>query len=247
MCYQIHPSELPVESLKIANEAAGCVYYFWWRDRKRKGINPFGPGWWQTCPLQGDFSNAVGVTTKDCVWDVIMSRRMLLVWVKRGHCRNAGLDLAKATKPTDVSTTTVDLRDSAFRHLSILGLRSWIIYPRLHFHVSLWHLSLPLTMHVFNAASLVPLPAQLSPMEPNFVWSSLYSSSFVKVINEACVEVVHRRKHLFPVPNGQCGKSFVSELTRLFAAAAYGENSSRVHSIEGNDCGLCPCSPASPS
>ena len=55
----------------------------------------------RTCPLKGDFSNAVGVTTTDCVWDVTVSRTMLLAWV--GDCQNARQDLAESTMQIDLS------------------------------------------------------------------------------------------------------------------------------------------------
>ena len=78
--------------------------------------------------------------------------------------------------------------------------------------------------HVLNTTSPVPLTIPLSPTEPTFVWGSLDSSSFMKFINEAYVEVGHWRNNFFSVPYGQCEKSFVSELIRLFRA--YVESSS---------------------
>ena len=115
---------------------------------------------------------------------------------KRGHCWNARLDLAQATRPTDVSTTTVDLRDSTSCHFKPLG-------PSLLDRSPLSSPSRPATPssfatnHMLNAASTVPLLASLSPTKLNFVWGSLDLSSFVKVVNKAYVEVVHWRKNSF--------------------------------------------------
>ena len=73
---------------------------------------------------------------------------------------------------------------------------------------------------MLNATFPVLLRIPLRPTEQAFVWGSLDSSVFVKVINDAYVEVVHWRKNFFSIPHGQCGKSFVSELTRSFTAFA---------------------------
>ena len=40
----------------------------------------------------------------------------------------------------------------------------------------------------------------------------------MKAIDDASMQVFHRRPNLFTVPSGACGKQFVAELARLFDA-----------------------------
>ena len=53
-----------------------------------------------------------------------------------------------------------------------------------------------------------------------FSWGPLDSSTFVQLLNAAYDEVVHWKPNLFRVPYGKAGKSFVSELARLYKAFA---------------------------
>ena len=55
---------------------------------------------------------------------------------------------------------------------------------------------------------------------PNFTWNSGSGEIFCRKINTAYEEVVHWRRNLFQVPSGSAGKSFVSELARLYQAYA---------------------------
>lgn len=66
--------------------------------------------------------------------------------------------------------------------------------------------------------------AQPSRREPNtnFNWGTLSSQDFCKIINECYEEIVHWKRNLFLIPSGGAGKSFVTELARLFQAYADG-------------------------
>ena len=55
---------------------------------------------------------------------------------------------------------------------------------------------------------------------PNFTWNSGSGEIFCRKINTVYEEVVHWRRNLFQVPSGNAGKSFVSELARLYQAYA---------------------------
>ena len=48
------------------------------------------------------------------------------------------------------------------------------------------------------------------------------SESFIDSLHATYTEVVHWRPNYFRLPNGNAGKSFVSELARLFKAFATG-------------------------
>lgn len=54
------------------------------------------------------------------------------------------------------------------------------------------------------------------------MWGEVVSSSFCKSLKQVYEEVVHWRKNCFNVPLGKAGKSFVSELARLYDAFASG-------------------------
>ena len=56
--------------------------------------------------------------------------------------------------------------------------------------------------------------------DPVFTWGELDSTQFTDNLNAAFAEAVHWKMNLFKVPYGKAGKSFVSELARLFKAFA---------------------------
>ena len=64
-------------------------------------------------------------------------------------------------------------------------------------------------------------------MEPTFTWGPCVSVTFINSLNTYS-KVVHWRPNLFKVPFGKAGKSFVSELARLYKAFA---SSSAMESI----------------
>ena len=66
----------------------------------------------------------------------------------------------------------------------------------------------------------LPIPSPVS--EATFVWGKLDSSSACRLLSDIYSETVHWRKYYFTIPFGHCGKSFVSELARLFRAFAEG-------------------------
>ena len=55
-----------------------------------------------------------------------------------------------------------------------------------------------------------------------FTWGEYDSEHFTDTLNAAYAEAVHWKMNLFKVPYGKAGKSFVSELARLFKAFATG-------------------------
>ena len=57
---------------------------------------------------------------------------------------------------------------------------------------------------------------------PTFVWGSIDSASFTRVLDSAYNEAVHWKNNLFKIPQGNAGKSFTAELSRLFSAFATG-------------------------
>ncbi len=62
------------------------------------------------------------------------------------------------------------------------------------------------------------LPQFITPADPVFSWGEYDCSTFVNSLNAAFNEAVHWRTNLFKVPHGNAGKSFVTELVRLFNA-----------------------------
>ncbi len=69
-------------------------------------------------------------------------------------------------------------------------------------------------------SSLPRLPNFIPTEEPCFSWGSLDSESFIHSLAATYAEVVHWRRNCFKVPFGNAGKSFVTELARLFKAFA---------------------------
>ena len=69
---------------------------------------------------------------------------------------------------------------------------------------------------------------------PIFTWGELDSTSFTNSAND---EAVHWKMNLFRVPYGKAGKSFVSELARLFKSFAEG---SALESVALKACTLMP-------
>ena len=66
----------------------------------------------------------------------------------------------------------------------------------------------------------VELPTFSPVNESTFTWGSCDSATFTNSLNAAYDEAVHWRPNLFKVPYGKAGKSFVSELTRMYKAFA---------------------------
>lgn len=64
------------------------------------------------------------------------------------------------------------------------------------------------------------LPAFKTAAGGNFTWGDSEPASFCQSLQDAYAEVVHWRMNLFTVPLGISGKSFVSELARLYEAFA---------------------------
>ena len=64
------------------------------------------------------------------------------------------------------------------------------------------------------------LPGFVTTPRPVFVWGSCNSESFMNALHSAYTEVVHWRPNLFRLPQGNAGKSLVSELARLYGAFA---------------------------
>ena len=58
--------------------------------------------------------------------------------------------------------------------------------------------------------------------DPVFTWGEHDSEQFIDILNSAYVEAVHWKLNLFKVPYGKAGKSFISELARLFKAFGTG-------------------------
>ena len=67
---------------------------------------------------------------------------------------------------------------------------------------------------------LVVLPSFTSVAEPTFSWGQVDADSFSHSLDASYAEIVHWRKNCFKVPAGNSGKSFVSEVARLFRAFA---------------------------
>ena len=76
--------------------------------------------------------------------------------------------------------------------------------------------SIPTTGPVEN------LPSFTQAAKPVFSWGNCGSESFAQSLEDAYCEVVHWRPNYFKIPQGKSGKSFTSELARLFKAYATG-------------------------
>ena len=66
------------------------------------------------------------------------------------------------------------------------------------------------------------LPVFQPVSNPTFVWGSIDSASFTHMLDSAYNEAVHWKNNLFKIPQGNAGKSFTAELSRLFSAFATG-------------------------
>ena len=65
--------------------------------------------------------------------------------------------------------------------------------------------------------------SQFSPMaSPVFTWGACSSEYIIDALNTTYAEAVHWKMNYFKIPYGNVGKSFVSELSRLFNAFAGG-------------------------
>ena len=82
-------------------------------------------------------------------------------------------------------------------------------------------------------ASPFELPAFSPAMISTFIWGSHDSVAFMNSLSAVYSEVVHWRPNLFKVPFGKSGKSFVSELARMYKAFA---SSSGIDCHEGSSC-----------
>ena len=81
-------------------------------------------------------------------------------------------------------------------------------------------------LHYINqehpTTTLPPLPPFIRMAIPSFTWGSLSTQSFIDQMSRTYTEVVFRKNNVFTVPLGASGKSFVSELARLFQAYSDG-------------------------
>ena len=82
--------------------------------------------------------------------------------------------------------------------------------------------SAPPTPPVPPHPPLFDLPTFHPATDPTFVWGNHNSINFCNSLKDAYREVVHWRKNCFKVPLGNVGKSFVSELARLYNSFASG-------------------------
>ena len=74
---------------------------------------------------------------------------------------------------------------------------------------------------IFDGQSSIPdLPAFEPMSSPAFLWGEIDSATTISTITSAYREVMQWKKHLFPVPWGNVGSAFVSELSRLYRAYA---------------------------
>ena len=80
--------------------------------------------------------------------------------------------------------------------------------------------SLPPTTESPTTESSPELPNCMPIVDPTFTWGCHESTTFITSLNAAYNEVVHWRPNLFRVPYGKAGKSFVSELARLYNSFA---------------------------
>ena len=64
------------------------------------------------------------------------------------------------------------------------------------------------------------LPQHATMNEPNFTWGDIDGKSFIQSIEQAYSEIIHWRRNLFKVPSGKAGKSFTTEIAKLFRAFA---------------------------
>ena len=73
-----------------------------------------------------------------------------------------------------------------------------------------------------SGSSCPELPA-ISPIsDATYAWGAYDSASFSSSLDAAYEEVVHWRPNFFKLPYGKTGKSFTSELARLYSAFASG-------------------------
>ena len=56
----------------------------------------------------------------------------------------------------------------------------------------------------------------------NWCWDEYDSERFINILNAVYAEAMHWKMNFFKVPHGNVGKSFASELARLFKAFATG-------------------------
>ena len=78
-------------------------------------------------------------------------------------------------------------------------------------------------LQLSNTSESVPPLPEFAPMaNQTFIWGVYDSATISSTLSSAYNEVVHWRRNNFPVPTGKVGKSFVSELSRLFRAYAEG-------------------------
>ena len=66
------------------------------------------------------------------------------------------------------------------------------------------------------------LPSVSPIAKPSFLWRRHPAEVFIQLLDEAYEEVVHWRPNFFRLPLGKAGKSFASELTRLYTAFVAG-------------------------
>ena len=78
-------------------------------------------------------------------------------------------------------------------------------------------------------SSYPPLPPFPSVSRPTFKWGNTNGTEFVKILDDVYAEVIHWRRNCFTVPFGKAGKSFVSELSRLYLA--FGSSSSVLEAV----------------
>ena len=64
------------------------------------------------------------------------------------------------------------------------------------------------------------LPDYQPVCKSSFVWGNIDSASFAHSLDSAYKEAVHWKSNLFKIPQGNAGKSFTAELSRLFYAFA---------------------------
>ena len=55
---------------------------------------------------------------------------------------------------------------------------------------------------------------------PDFLWGKISGNTFCDLVSSAYTEVVHWRRNVFLIPSGKAGKTFITELAKLYQAYA---------------------------
>ena len=139
--------------------------------------------------------------------------------MRLGNCENANPSQTPSTSEEPVTLTSNLTQSSEYRSTDSYLVES----PEDSIDTAIISQPPITSLSSSDSATVDPiLPPFVAAADPVFVWGECDATQLTDDLNAAYAEAIHWKMNLFKLPYGKTGKSFVSELAKLFEAFATG-------------------------